>query len=91
LSVGQVLFSLGGCLSPLGNLTFALAAMQHETGGTMTKIYLNVGYAEKDQVKNLGARWDLTREKWYVPLGTDYKSFERWLPNELKDWANEKF
>lgn len=53
----------------------------------MTKIYLNVGYAEKDQVKNLGARWDLTRQKWYVPLGTDYKPFERWLPDELKEWA----
>lgn len=29
------------------------------------KIYLNVKYAEKDDAKKLGARWDPTKKKWY--------------------------
>ena len=30
-----------------------------------TRIYLQVPYAQKDQVKGLGARWDGQLKKWY--------------------------
>ena len=30
------------------------------------KIYLNVSYAEKDEAKSKGARWDATKKKWYI-------------------------
>jgi Domain of unknown function (DUF5710) len=40
---------------------------------------LNVPFAEKDEAKRLGARWDSAKKKWYVPLGTDLKAFSRWL------------
>lgn len=40
---------------------------------------LKVPFAEKDEAKQLGARWDATKKKWYVPLGTDLAPFSRWL------------
>lgn len=41
--------------------------------------YLRAGYSDKDYVKSLGARYDSTRKKWYVPVGLDLKPFEPWL------------
>ncbi|WP_020519486.1 AAA domain-containing protein [Catelliglobosispora koreensis] len=42
--------------------------------------YLNVPYAEKDEAKQLGARWDRNSKKWFVPGGvTDLTVFTRWL------------
>ena len=40
---------------------------------------LKVPYAEKDQAKALGARWNAERKAWYVPDGTDAAPFEQWL------------
>jgi hypothetical protein len=40
---------------------------------------LNVPFAEKDEAKRLGARWDSAKKKWYVPSGTDLTPFSRWL------------
>ena len=42
------------------------------------KTYLNVPYAEKDAAKALGARWDPTNKKWYVPAGKDLALFSQW-------------
>ena len=39
---------------------------------------LNVPYAEKDEAKKLGAKWDSNRKKWYVPQGVDAEPFSRW-------------
>jgi ribonuclease HI len=30
------------------------------------KIYLNVPFSKKDEIKNLGGRWDITLKKWYI-------------------------
>lgn len=43
---------------------------------------LNVPYAEKDEAKRLGAKWDATRRKWYVPAGVDVTAFSRWSASE---------
>lgn len=43
-----------------------------------TKIYLNVPYAQKDEAKALGARWDATSKKWYVPADKDISLFTKW-------------
>ena len=45
----------------------------------MTNIYLKVDFAEKDQVKLLGGRWDGDLKKWYVPSGLDLNNFNKWL------------
>jgi hypothetical protein len=48
----------------------------------MPRINLAVPFAEKDDAKRLGARWDKDRKVWYVPEGVDVSLFARWLPNE---------
>lgn len=45
------------------------------------KKYLTVPYAEKDEAKTLGARWDPTRKRWYVQ-DKDLAPFARWLSED---------
>ncbi|RZT10610.1 DNA helicase-2 / ATP-dependent DNA helicase PcrA [Duganella sp. CF402] len=41
--------------------------------------YLTAGYNDKDQVKALGAKFDIARRAWYVESDTDLKPFAPWL------------
>jgi hypothetical protein len=43
------------------------------------RTYLVCPYAEKDECKKLGGRWDAFAKKWYVPDGLDLEAFEKWL------------
>jgi hypothetical protein len=45
-------------------------------------MFLKVPYAEKDQARELGARWNPTRKRWYVPNGVAPEPFARWLDKE---------
>lgn len=45
---------------------------------TMTT-FLTVPFAEKDQAKHLGARWNAEKKKWYVPADADITPFKKWL------------
>ena len=47
----------------------------------MPRIDLQVPFAEKDDAKRLGARWDGMRKVWYVPDGVESGPFGRWLPD----------
>ena len=42
--------------------------------------FLNVPYAEKDEARTLGARWNPTRKRWYVPPGVALDAFSKWMP-----------
>lgn len=44
----------------------------------MTRTYLRVAFAEKDEAKALGARWDAGKKLWYVQ-DREIAPFERWL------------
>lgn len=46
----------------------------------MGKTYLDVPFAEKDEAKRVGARWDPAARRWYVPEGRALEHFSRWLP-----------
>ena len=46
-------------------------------GGHMK--FLKVPYAEKDEAKALGARWNQDRKAWYVPDGVVETPFARWI------------
>ncbi len=46
-----------------------------------SKTYLTVPYAQKDEAKSLGARWDPANKKWYVPSNIDINLFSAWLPS----------
>ena len=41
-------------------------------------LFLNVPYAEKDEAKALGARWNPTKRRWYVPDGVSTVAFAKW-------------
>ncbi|WP_041657879.1 DUF5710 domain-containing protein [Azoarcus sp. KH32C] len=41
---------------------------------------LKVPFAEKDQAKKLGARWDAGRKIWYVEGKEDMAPFSGWSP-----------
>jgi len=47
------------------------------------KTLLTVSFAEKDEVKKLGAKWDSKEKSWYVPAGTDTAPFEKWIPDQV--------
>lgn len=44
------------------------------------KTYLAVPYAEKNEAKACGARWEKESKSWYLPQGGDLKSVQRWMP-----------
>ena len=47
--------------------------------------FLNVPYAEKDEARALGARWNPGRKRWYVPTGVDLEPFQKWLKEGASD------
>lgn len=42
--------------------------------------FLVVPFAEKDEAKAIGAKWDAAARKWYVPAGKDKELFKSWWP-----------
>lgn len=44
-------------------------------------VYLAVSFAEKNEAKALGAKWDREAKSWFAPAGVDLAPLERWLPN----------
>jgi hypothetical protein len=56
----------------------ASAKSASKTGAGGAVLYLKVPFAEKDEAKALGARWDAAKKKWYVPAGKDSEQFSRW-------------
>ena len=44
------------------------------------RVELACSFAEKDQVKALGAQWDPERKVWWVPADLALDPFARWLP-----------
>lgn len=48
-------------------------------------LLLNVPYAEKDEAKALGARWNPKEKSWMAPGNTysEYKKFSKWFDGEI--------
>ena len=42
---------------------------------------LKVPFAEKEEAKKLGAKWDATRKIWYVEDKADMAPFSKWAPS----------
>ena len=47
------------------------------------RINLTTPYAEKDQAKALGARWDKVHKVWYIVDVVDLTPFMRWIPDPV--------
>lgn len=54
------------------------------------KTYLSTTYAEKEQAKALGARWDNKAQSWYVPAGLDLDKFSKWLITDQQPQYRQK-
>ena len=48
-----------------------------------TRVYLECPYHERQQVKELGARWDNTQRRWYAPPGTNLEPLIPWMKERL--------
>jgi hypothetical protein len=44
------------------------------------RMNLKVPFAEKDQARKVGARWDAGRKVWYIEGHVDVAAFARWSP-----------
>ncbi|SFH74796.1 hypothetical protein SAMN04515618_102315 [Collimonas sp. OK307] len=60
----------------------AVNSVVHGTAETI--LSLDVSFAVKDRVKRLGAKWDSTMRRWYIPHGVDVHLLSRWWPEALK-------
>ena len=45
----------------------------------MHRIYIEVPYAQKDEAKLLGARWDADARRWYITDKQDVLLFSKWF------------
>jgi DNA helicase-2/ATP-dependent DNA helicase PcrA len=57
----------------------AIARNQARPAAAPTRVYLTATFHEKDQVKALGAQFDIARRAWYVESGRDMDLFTHWL------------
>lgn len=48
-------------------------------------LLLNVPYAEKEEAKALGARWNSNLKKWYVSNPLTYPNFSKWIDFPKED------
>jgi N12 class adenine-specific DNA methylase/antirestriction protein ArdC/phage/plasmid primase-like uncharacterized protein len=44
-----------------------------------SKTVINVPFKEKDDAKELGAKWDRQEKSWYVPAGIVLAPFDKWM------------
>ncbi|MES2898656.1 MAG: DUF5710 domain-containing protein [Pseudomonadota bacterium] len=72
--------SLGGSGAGLSASKSAARAPGAVTKDMESHFFLVVPFAEKDEAKRLGARWDAAAKKWYVPPDKERELFKRWLP-----------
>ncbi len=42
------------------------------------RTYINVPYADREEVGSLGARWDREQKSWYIPESVDAALFTKW-------------
>lgn len=47
----------------------------------MTK-YIYIPYADKEEAKAAGAKWDKEQKSWYIPEGVSEQNFRKWIERE---------
>ena len=53
-------------------------------------IYLEIAYAQKDEAKPFGVRWDSKKKLWYFPGDVLPKELERFRPAKIREGLVEK-
>jgi putative DNA primase/helicase len=59
-------------------------AQETKQATMQTRQYISVPYEEKDEAKELGAKWDKYEKSWYIPSGANMENFKKW-PSHEKD------
>ncbi len=52
------------------------------------KIFIQVPFKDKDEAKELGAKWDRQTQSWYVPAGVAIVPFEKWTQASIPTTDN---
>ncbi len=60
------------------------ATVETELRPATEKTFLAVPYAEKNQAKAFGAKWDAGQKSWYAPEGVDLSKLQAWLPDKQR-------
>ncbi|HDN26243.1 MAG TPA: exodeoxyribonuclease VII large subunit [Thioploca sp.] len=50
---------------------------------TEEPIFLDCPFSEKDDVKQLGAKFDWNQKKWFIPPNLEIEPFAKWLPKTV--------
>ena len=50
---------------------------------TKEPIFLECPFSEKEEAKQLGAKFDWTHKKWFIPEGLAAEPFAKWLPKTV--------
>lgn len=79
--------SLPSSIMPLPT-KHALRNVQQSLPELPEKTFLDVPYAEKDEAKNEGARWDPAEKKWYISDLKDATRFNKWMKTHDKETKN---
>lgn len=58
----------------------AVRDRQDGTASLSERTNITVPYAEKEEAKALGAKWDRQERTWYVPSGVPVEPFAKWVP-----------
>lgn len=53
--------------------------VQPEQSQAADRNYVHVPFKEKEQARELGAKWDRQEKSWYIPDGVDKEPFAHWL------------
>ena len=53
------------------------------------RTYFHVPFKEKEQARELGAKWDRQEKSWYIPADLDKEAFAHWLNPAPKEEAAE--
>ncbi len=61
-------------------LAESLQRVSYQAQPAPHRINLTVPFADKDQAKSLGAKWDANLKQWYIDADADMGKYRRWLP-----------
>jgi hypothetical protein len=54
------------------------------------RTYINVPYADKDEAKKFGAKWDFIKKMWYIENMEDITVFEKWFREQhVQNWEGD--
>lgn len=61
------------------SLSESLDRLNYKPRPAPHRVNLKVPFAEKDQAKALGAKWDNSLKVWYIETDKDMLKFRRWI------------